>query len=320
MNIKDLEDLRAKEAKAMENTLLIDILDELRRKDYNMEYIDHIARQLGQLLKLEIQYVDKLINPYTPFEKLRKAKTAVRLSKKPHSILLVTDEAHSAETWVKTYSDKGIHTYVYHVDAQVILTSEEYLTDFAKELLLDTIMKLRHSENRPYLEDLADSFADALGWTFSGPIHEQAATASMLDKLKPYELLPSAGFKGNYSFPETVHAIGDTFMEDDIAPSGKMLLHISRKTIASTGRAVPVSELQAFNEYVTALIEAHMLEDMLIDGYTLCECGHPIRTSGNTHEDAYCPYCDKAIPNFEVFTFDRLAYDGYLTYSRVNED
>lgn len=311
MNKQMLEEIRNAEKKALDTTLLVDIADNLYRTPYDKTYVDKQLHTVAEALDLKLVYMANLINPYTAPEKKPYALKAIRLSKVPHTTIIITDELHDVSSWVKTYSDKGIQTYVYMVDTDTFYEDTEYLGDLKNELLLDSIMRNRYSQDRAYLEDLAESFSMALGWTFSGPIKDLSITSDYFDKFKPYETMSYAGFKGSYSFANTVHSIGDSFIEDDVAPGSTNTIIPSRKSRLKSGKAVSTIELEQFKEYITALIQSDLLEESLEPGWIICKCGNPIRQTGSTYEDAFCDYCSRPIPDFEATTYDEIQYQAY---------
>lgn len=310
MNKQDLMarkiELRKAEEAELQHLLLVDIHVTVDRKPIQ-ELAELIATELG----LEARFISDMVNPFTPEHKRMAAIMAIRLSKKPNTMLVVTNDDRDATNWVKTYMDKGINTHVYLVDKDWFYTGDDYLAMYSGELLLDLVMRNRHSNDRALLEEIAESFSQALGWTFSGPIREQSLTPDYLDKFQARDILPYAGWKGNYSFASTIRLLNDTLIEDDI-PGGKLSITPSHRTRLLVGKACTTQELMDFRDYLMAILDADLLNESLEDGWTLCSCGHPVRQFGPV-EAAHCPYCDLEIKDFYCTDVD-MPYYLYQLY------
>lgn len=312
MKLNELAALKGAEEQQLLDTMLVDLADNLWRVQYNYKALRKLMEGIAESLEFKaMKFVPDFIDATTPFNKRKAAITSIRLSKVPGTMIIVATELIDVTSWVKTYTDKDIPTYVYHVDTDRFYTDVEYNDWFASEHILDKIMMQCTSADRAYLEDVAETFGAAFGWKFSGPIRDLSITSDYFDKFNPYEKISYAGWKGNYSFANPVHKLGDSFIEDDVAPGSKVTITPSLKTRNMVGKPAPNKELEAFRDYVEALVKAGLLEDSLEDGWAMCECGHPVRKWGETHDDAYCMYCDRPIDNFEATIFDDNAYERY---------
>jgi hypothetical protein len=237
-----------------------------------------------------------MVNPFTPQSKFKAALTAVRLSKRPRAILLVTNDFINVTDWIKTYTANGAKVYVHVVGEAVVYTSDEYLAEIGGEMILDTILRSRYCEDRAILEDFAEAFGDAVGWTFSGPIRSRQLTAESFDSFKSYETLPYAG-KDAYYYK-------DQLMEAS-EPTGRTTVTPTLKTRLLVTQGVPTDELIQFRDFLLAAHEQG-IENFLELDWAICEtCGHPVRTVSDSQdpeyalEAGYCPYCDTMIPGFE---------------------
>jgi hypothetical protein len=305
-------ELRKAEEAELQHMLLVDIHVTVDRKPIQ-ELAELVAGELG----LKVRFISDMINPFTPEHKRVSAIMAIRLSKKPNTMLVVTNDDRDATNWVKTYMDKGISTHVYLVDKDWFYTGEDYLAQYTGELLLDAVMRNRHSTERPLLEEIAESFSQALGWSFSGPIREQALTPDYLDKFQARDVLPYAGWKGNYGFAATIRQLNDTLIEDE-APGGKLSITPSHRTRLLVGKACTTQELIDFRDYLMAIIDNDVLAESLEAGWVLCSCGHPVRQFGPI-EAATCLYCDAEIEGFYCTDVD-MPYTFVKLYAEARKE
>lgn len=320
MNKEMLRELKYQEAKTAaakqrakdSDMLLVDIADYLYLKKDDAAFVYKQMSHLSKIYNLNMVYAEDLIYPGTPKQKRASALTSIRLKRYPKMLVIVSDTAHNIINWLKTYHDNEIDVHVYLYDENTFYNYDEFMESLGKELTLDYVLQERYSKDRQYLENVAESFSAALGWKFSGPITEREITSDYFDKFKSYQTMSYAGLKGTYRFAETVHSIGDTFIEDDVAPGGINTITPSKKARLKAGKAVPTIELENFKDYVVALIDNNLLEDCLELGWSLCECGNVIRNTGETYEDAFCDYCSRPIPEFEATTYDEIQYQNYI--------
>lgn len=308
------EELMARAAEAaivekaeLESTLIVDVHCRVKR-----DYVNTVSNALmAELAGFKaIKYTVDMVNPFTPASKFRAALTAVRLSKAYKVVLIITNDFINVTDWVKTYKAKDSAVFVHIVGESVVYTSDEYLCEIGQEMILDTILRARHCVDRTILEDFAEAFGDAVGWSFSGPIRERQLTPEAFDSFKSYETLPYAGKEAYY--------YKDQLMEASV-PSGKTTVTPTLKSRLLVTQGVPVDELIAFRDF---LIAAHEMgiNSFLEPNWTICKtCGHPVRQSGETYDDGYCLYCDTPIPDFVATIYDEDAYDRYYVKSNPDE-
>lgn len=273
--------------------------------------ITPVAEEFADAICLVPRFMVDSINPLTPAHKFKSALTATRLSKRPKAILLITNEFINVADWVKTYEHNNIMTFVHILGTAVIYTAEEYINEYDKEMILDTIMRSRNCADRAVLEDFADIFGAAVGWKFSGPIRERKLTAESFDNFKAYETLPYAG-RSDYYYK-------DQLLESD-APSGKTVVTPTLKSRLLAGQGIPVSELIEFRDFLLAIHE-YGIEDYLEPGWAICDtCGHPVRTEG-LYEQRFCDFCDTVIPDYFAVDINMPAHDyDLICYVREHHE
>ena len=282
------------ESEQMSNTLLVDVHCKTTRSEIK-DAVDDFAEVIG----LTPKYMVDDININTPASKFKSALTAVRLSKRPEAIMLVTNDYINVSDWIETYQNNGITVYVHFTGTTVVYTAEEYINDYAKEMILDKILKSRQCCDRTVLEDFAELFSEAVGWKFSRPIRERKLTAASFDLFKPYETLPYAG-RFDYYYK-------DQLFEAD-APSGKTVVTLTLKSRLLAGQGVPVAELIGFRDFLLAIHEFG-IEDYLEPGWAICgTCGNPVRTEG-MYEAKACTFCDTIIPDYFAVDINMPAKD-----------
>ena len=306
------EELMARAAEAaraesaqMSNTLLVDIHCKTTHAK-----IQGVVDGFAKIIGLKPEYMVHQINVNTPASKFKSALAAVRLSKRPEAIMLVTNYYINVSDWIKTYQNHGITVYVY-LGGTIVYTAEEYINDYAKEMILDTILKSRQCYDRTVLEDFAELFSEAVGWKFSGPIRERKLTAESFDSFRPYETLPYAG-RSDYYYK-------DQLLESDV-PSGKTVVTPTLKSRLLAGQGIPVSELIEFRDFLLAIHEFG-IEDYLEPGWAICgTCGNPVRTEG-MYEAKACEFCDTIIPDYFAVDINMPAKDyDLILFERRNHE
>ena len=298
------EELMARAAEAaraesaqMSNTLLVDIHCKTTHSK-----IQGVVDGFAEVIGLKPEYMVHQINVNTPASKFKSALAAVRLSKRPKAIMLVTNDYINVSDWIKTYQNHGITVYVHFTGTTVVYTAEEYINDYDKEMVLDTILKSRQCCDRTVLEDFAELFSEAVGWKFSRPIRERKLTAESFDSFRPYETLPYAG-RSDYYYK-------DQLLEADV-PSGKTVVTPTLKSRLLAGQGVPVAELVEFRDFLLAIHEFG-IEDYLEPGWAICgTCGNPVRTEG-MFEARACAFCDTFIPDYFAVDINMPAKDYEL--------
>ena len=268
------------------------------------DVVQNVAQYVAEVSGFKgYMFLRDMINEFTKPEKRAAAMTAIRLSKVPKMILIMTNEATNVSSWIKTYQAKDIEVMVYVHGTDKVFTSEEYFNDFdQEEMILDTIMKSRNCKDRETLENFAEIFGEALGWKFSGPIRERKLTPELFDSFKPYETLPYAG--------RSMYYYKDQLLDAE-EPSGKTVVTPTLKSRLLVGQGVPTEELIAFRDFLIALNEFDDIEDYLEEGWALCECGNPVRTEG-LYEHRLCSRCDRPIKDFFAVDINMPAHDYEL--------
>ena len=314
------------EKEALEHTLLLDGIG-LTKKP-----VIAVANQLADQLGLKVATLNTFIQGYRLSAATQaKAKLAVKLGKTPNSVLLVTSTIKNITPDVELYQNKCSRVFVmvikktnirpvlitdidqhpenprtyfieaYDIASTDVMTAEQYL-ETAPELTLEALAATRTCVDRDVLENFAEAFGDALGWSFSGPIRANKLTPEMFDSFKPYETLPYAG--------RSLYYMGDELV-DAPAPSGKLTITPTLRSRFLAGQGVPNSELYAFRDFLVALNDFDYIEHYLEEGWALCECGRPVRTEG-LFENRFCPECNRPIEDHFAVDINMPSHDYEL--------
>lgn len=286
--------------------------------------LDNVATVLAKHLDLEYRPIFTLIDKGLPEAYHKGALYSIRKTTVAAAVLVISKETKgyndTTDDQLKLFAANHNHSniYIYLKDLDRYMTYRQYLETYTPaEMKIDQLIKARFKKNidRTYLERKAQSFAAAVGWEFSGPISATAPEATLFQATLPYKIRTYDGFKHNLTrFDEGVRVFKDEYILDK--PSGHAdTTKVSRATLLKKTSGVPIKELIDFSEYLDGILED--IEHHLEPDYIMCECGRPVKTTGNV-DGARCIYCDREIPGYYCQDIG-LEYSFYEIYNRLKE-